>query len=72
MEARVAEYFFSQIDASALKFDGVRAVVMPKSTYVTQGDIYEADVFLAAYNSGNQPEFSEIIPEEIIDGVGKI
>ena len=72
MEARVAEYFYSQIDASALKFDGVRAVVMPKSTYVTQGDVYEADVFLAAYNSGNQPEFSEIIPEEIIDGVGKI
>ena len=72
MEARVAEFFFSQIDASALKFDGVKAVVMPKSTYVTQGDIYEADVFLAAYNSGNQPEFSEIIPEEIIDGVGKI
>jgi gliding motility-associated protein GldM len=72
MEARVAEFFFSQIDASALKFDGVKAVVMPKSTYVTQGDVYEADVFLAAYYSGNQPEFSEIIPEEIIDGVGKI
>jgi len=72
MEARVAEYFYSQIDASALKFDGVRAVVMPKSTYITQGEIYEADVFLAAYNSGNQPEFTDIIPEEIIDGVGKI
>ena len=72
MEARVAEYFYSQIDASALKFDGVRAVVMPKSTYITQGEIYEADVFLAAYNSGNQPEFTDIIPEEIVDGVGKI
>jgi len=47
-------------------------VVMPKSTYVTQGDYLEADVFLAAYDKGRNPEFRGVTPQSIEEGVGKI
>ena len=63
MEAKSVEHLYSSIDAATIKFDGVRAVVMPTNgTFVTQGGTYEADVFLAAYNSGNNPEFGGITP----------
>jgi gliding motility-associated protein GldM len=72
MEANSIEYLYSSIDAATVKFDGVRAIVMPISTYVTQGGTYEADVFLAAYNSGNNPVFEGIVPASIENGVGKL
>lgn len=73
MEAKSVEHLFATIDASTIKFDGVRAVVMPTNgTFVTQGGTYEADVFLAAYNSGNNPEFTGITPSAIEGGVGKL
>jgi gliding motility-associated protein GldM len=72
MEAKTIEHLYGQIDANTLKFDNVRAVVMPRSTYVTQGDYLEADVFLAAYDKGRNPEFSGVTPQSIEDGVGKI
>ncbi len=72
MEAKTIEHLYGQIDANTLKFDNVRAVVMPRSTYVTQGDYLEADVFLAAYDKGRNPEFVGITPQSIEDGVGKI
>lgn len=73
MEAKSVEHLYATIDAATIKFDGVRAVVMPTNgTFVTQGGTYEADVFLAAYNSGNNPEFAGITPSEIANGVGKL
>ena len=73
MEAKSVEHLYSSIDAATIKFDGVRAVVMPTNgTFVTQGGTYEADVFLAAYNSGNNPEFGGITPSAVENGVGKL
>ena len=73
MEAKSIEHLYSSIDAQTIKFDGVRAVVMPTNgTFVTQGGTYEADVFLAAYNSGNNPEFGGITPSAVESGVGKL
>ena len=46
------------IGKADLKFTGVRAIVMPKSNYVTQGDEYEAEVFLAAYDDTQEPEIT--------------
>jgi gliding motility-associated protein GldM len=72
MEAKTVEHLYSQIDANTLKFDNVRAVVTPKSTYVTQGDYLEADVFLAAYDKGRNPQFIGVTPQSVENGVGKI
>ncbi len=75
-ESDVISLLRSKIDAGTVKFTGVRAMVMPKSTYVTQGDEYQADVFLAAYDDTQEPEIiigGEPLPEDqIIGGVGKI
>ena len=73
MEAKSVEHLYATIDASTIKFDAVRAVVMPTNgTFVTQGGTYEADVFLAAYNAGNNPEFGGIEPSAVENGVGKL
>ncbi|MBR1769307.1 MAG: gliding motility protein GldM [Bacteroidales bacterium] len=47
---------YSSISADDFKFDMVKARVIPKSTYVIQGDSYEADVIVAAYDSRSQLE----------------
>lgn len=44
----------SAVSANDYKFDNVRARVVPKSTYIMQGESYEADVFVAAYDSHTQ------------------
>ena len=42
---------FAKISADDFKFDNVQALIIPKSTYVMQGDKYEADIFVGAYDS---------------------
>jgi gliding motility-associated protein GldM len=44
----------SAVSADDYKFDNVRAKVVPTATYVMQGDSYEAQVFVAAYDSKTQ------------------
>lgn len=62
------------IGKSDLKFTGVRAIVMPKSNYVTQGGEYEAEVFLAAYDDTQEPEITingnQLPSEQIENGRG--
>ena len=75
-EANVIDYLQKNITASDLKFTGVRTVVMPKSTFVTKGGEYEADVFLAAFDETQNPTViinGEALEEEdIIGGVAKV
>ena len=72
-ESKVVDHLYSQIDANTLKFDNVKAVVMPTNgTYIQQGDYYEADVFLAAYDNSRNPQFSGISVKEVKEGVGKV
>jgi len=75
-EANVIDYLQANIGKSDLKFTGVRTVVMPKSTYVTQGGEYEADVFLAAFDDTQEPiviiNGEELAAEDIIGGVAKV
>ena len=75
-EANVIDYLQKNITASDLKFTGVRTVVMPKSTFVTKGDEYEADVFLAAFDDTQNPSVTingvELSEEDIIGGVAKV
>ncbi|MCU0461498.1 MAG: gliding motility protein GldM [Bacteroidales bacterium] len=57
-ETEVLNYLFSQIDKTNFKFNKIDAVVIPKSTYVTVGQSYEASVFLAATDSTQAPRIT--------------
>lgn len=74
-EAQTIDYLQENIGKSDLKFTGVRVMTMPKSTYITQGDFFEADVFLAAYDETQNPEIiindQPLTEEQIVNGVGK-
>ena len=70
-EANVIGFLHENIDASDIKVTGVRAVVMPKSKFVTQGDEYEAEIFLAAFDDTKDPEFlinCEVLDAENVSG----
>lgn len=54
-ETNMLNYLYGQIDASSFKFTNMSAVVIPKSSYVMEGDYYEAKIFLAAEDSTQQP-----------------
>jgi gliding motility-associated protein GldM len=55
-EANLLNYLYGQIDASSYKFNKLNAVVIPKSSYVLEGDVYRASVFLAAEDTTQTPE----------------
>ena len=75
-EANVIGFLHENIDARDIKVTGVRAVVMPKSKFVTQGDEYEAEIFLAAFDDTKDPEFvingEALNPENVSGGVATI
>ena len=55
-EANVINYLYSQIDAGSFKFNKLGARVIANSNIVFQGEPYEAEVFLAAEDTTQQPE----------------
>ncbi len=70
-ESNILTYLYSQIDASSFKFNKLGARVIAKTSYVLEGDVYRAEVFLAAEDTTQQP----IIlindrPLKIVDGKG--
>jgi len=55
-EIRAAEfnalnYLYASVSEKDFKFDSIKAKIIPKSTYVFQGQDYEAEVLVAAYDS---------------------
>jgi gliding motility-associated protein GldM len=50
-EYNSANYLYSQVSEKDFKFDEVAAKVIPRSTYVLQGQTYEAEVLVAASDS---------------------
>jgi gliding motility-associated protein GldM len=55
-ETNVISSLYSQIDAASFKFNRLGARILAKSTYVLQGDQFEAEIFLAAEDTTQQPE----------------
>jgi len=60
-EVRNAEFdiisaLYAGISSSDFKFDKISAKVVPKSTIVMVGDNFEADIFVAAYDTKDNPE----------------
>ena len=54
-ESDVVKWLYGQVDASSLKFTNITPAIIPLTNYVTQGDSFTADVFLAAYDATNPP-----------------
>ncbi len=68
-EANLINYLYGQIDAGSFKFNKLGARIIANSNIILQGDIYEAEVFLAAEDSTQQPQiFINNTQVEVIDG----
>jgi gliding motility-associated protein GldM len=55
-ESNVLNYLYSQIDAGSFKFNKLGARIIANSNIVFQGEPYEAEVFLAAEDTTQQPQ----------------
>jgi len=55
-EFDVVSELFSEITLSDFKFDDVTAKIIPKTSYVIQGQKYEAEVLVAAYDTKQNPD----------------
>ena len=55
IEFEAVNHLYAAIDAKSIKFDNVTAQVVPNSKIVFSGDSYQADVFVAAYDSRQSP-----------------
>jgi len=68
-ESNILNYLYSQIDAGSFKFNKLGARIIANSNIVFQGEPYEAEVFLAAEDTTQQPEiFINGRPAEVKDG----
>ncbi len=64
-ESDIVSYLFNQIEAESFKFNKLRAEVFSPSNYILKGDTYQAQVFLAAIDTTQNPKI-------VIDRAGLI
>lgn len=55
-EFDVVSELYSEISITDFKFDRIEAKVIPKTTYVLQGERFEADVLVTAFDTKQTPE----------------
>ena len=55
-EGAIIEYLIKKIGETDFKFTDLSAKIIAPSSYIMQGQAYKADIFLAAFNSTQQPE----------------
>jgi gliding motility-associated protein GldM len=55
-EFDVVAELYSEIDVSDFKFDKIEAKIIPTTNYVLQGDKYEAEVLVTAFDTKQTPE----------------
>lgn len=55
-EGSMLSYLYEKVGSTSFKFDAVKAAIIPKSNVVFSGNAFEADIFLAAYNTSEKPE----------------
>ena len=69
-ETDVLNYLYSQIDAGSMRFNRIVPTIIPNTTYVMQGNDYEARVFVAAIDSTQKPEVyvGNFSPKKNADG----
>ncbi len=54
-ESEVLGYLYSQIDAGSFKFNALESVVISNSNHIIRGTEYSASVFMAAFDTTQQP-----------------
>lgn len=54
-EADVLAYLYAQIDKNDIKFNELNSVVIPKTDYVIKGDQFEAQLFIGAFDTTQNP-----------------
>jgi gliding motility-associated protein GldM len=55
-ETNVVNYLYSSISEEDFKFNVINAKVIANSNYIFQGDEYKAEIFVAAYDSTQNPD----------------
>ena len=65
-ELDVISHLYSSVSAEDFKFDEIGAKVVPKSQYVFLGESYEAEIFVAGYDTKQNP--TVVIGGRSIDG----
>ncbi|MCD4774354.1 MAG: gliding motility protein GldM [Bacteroidales bacterium] len=65
-EFDVVNHLYSSVTAEDFKFDEINAKVISKNAYILQGEKYEAEVFVAAYDSKQFPSV------KILEGIDSI
>jgi gliding motility-associated protein GldM len=55
VEGDILNLMYGQLDATSFKFNKLVPIVLPNSTYVMQGNEYNAKIFLAAFDSTAPP-----------------
>ena len=54
-ESETLNYLYSQIDAGSFKFNLIEPVIIPKSNHIIRGNNFEASVFMAAFDTTQEP-----------------
>jgi len=55
-ELDVVNVLYNRIGADDFKYEKIEAKIMPKTNYLFTGDQYEAEVIVAAYDTGQSPQ----------------
>ncbi len=56
MEGQVLNYLYNQVEASDFRFNKLEPTVIAQSNYIMRGGEYQAEVFIAATDSTQNPE----------------
>jgi gliding motility-associated protein GldM len=54
-ESETLNYLYTQIDAGSFKFNLIEPVIIPKSNHIIRGTDFEASVFMAAFDTTQEP-----------------
>jgi gliding motility-associated protein GldM len=54
-ESETLSYLYTQIEAGSFNFNLIEPVIIPKSNHVIRGNNYEASVFMAAFDTTQEP-----------------
>lgn len=57
-EAAIVDNFFGRVGEKTILYDKFKAAVIPNSTYLLQGEKFEAEIYLAASSSMSRPKIS--------------
>ena len=85
-EFDIVSQLYASVSSDDFKFDKIGAKIVPKSNYVLTGENFEADIFVAAYDTKQTPEIifgasvdsstntvsGETTKVEGVEGVGKL